>query len=369
MSVAKPLRFNLALIPSLDFVESLWRRLGVSKSQSFFLSWTWIGTWLAAIPAGIAPLLLTVSREEEILSAALLVPRRQRRHGLVGARQLHFNSTGEPDLDCIMIEHNGLAGASASDPDLWQALVRWFAAGEAGGDELLIGGIEKSIAERLSSPLLLRSCRDVPAYRVPLGLSAEQGGFEASLSANARQQLRRAKRRYGAWGDLKLDEANTVERALAYFDALKELHIRSWNRRGRPHAFRYEFFETFHRALIARGVPERSVQVLRISAGGQPIGYLYNFRHAGRICAYQSGFEDEDPAFRPGYVCHALAIETAAAEGAQVYDFLAGSNRLKETFGRENYVLSWCTLQQPKLKFRAEAAMRAVAKTIAGKLR
>jgi CelD/BcsL family acetyltransferase involved in cellulose biosynthesis len=106
--------------------------------------------------------------------------------------------------------------------------------------------------------------------------------------------------------------------------------------------------------------------MLRISAGGRPIGYLYNFRHGASRYAYQSGFDDEDPAFRPGYVCHALAIEAAAAQGARGYDFLAGSNRLKETFGRENYVLSWCTLRQPKLRFRAEEAARAVVKRIAG---
>jgi CelD/BcsL family acetyltransferase involved in cellulose biosynthesis len=309
------------------------------------------------------------SLENETIAAALLVSRRETRYGLLGASQLHFNSTGEPDLDCIMVEHNGFVGAHASVPDLWQALVRWFGHGEAGADELLIGGIEKSAAAGLSSPELLQSCRDVPAYRAPLQQLTAKGGFEAGLSRNARQQLRRAQRRYGAWGELKLDEAKTVERALAYFDALKELHIRSWNRRGKPHAFRYEFFETFHRALITRGVPERSVQCLRITAGGRPIGYLYNFRHAGRTYAYQSGFDDEDPALRPGYVCHALAIETAAAEGAHEYDFLAGSNRLKETFGREKYVLSWCTLRQPKLKFRAEAAARAVAKRIARGLR
>ena len=369
ISTAGKLGFVLQHLPSLDRVEDLWRGFGESGTPSFFVSWTWIGTWLTSIPAAIAPLLLTASRGKETVAAAILVARPETGHGILGTSQLHFNGTGDPDLDCIMIEHNGFAGPHHSDPELWPGFVRWFAGGAASADELVIPGIEKTAVERFASPNLLRSSRDVPAHRAPLALLAQQGGFEASLSANARQQLRRAQRRYGEWGEIALDEAQTVEQALAYFDALKELHIRSWTRRGKSHAFCHPFFETFHRALIARGVPERSVQVLRISAGGRPIGYLYNFRHGARISAYQSGFEDGDPAFRPGYVCHALAIEAAAAEGAQEYDFLAGSNRLKETFGRENYVLSWCTLRQPKLKFRAEAAARAVAKRIVGGLR
>ena len=103
--------------------------------------------------------------------------------------------------------------------------------------------------------------------------------------------------------------ASTPDQALGYFDALKALHISSWTRRRKPHAFRHAFFETFHRALIARGVADGTVRLIRVNAGGSPIGYLYNFRYGGTEYAYQSGFDDSDPDLRPGYVCHALAIK------------------------------------------------------------
>jgi CelD/BcsL family acetyltransferase involved in cellulose biosynthesis len=214
----------------------------------------------------------------------------------------------------------------------------------------------------------LQQRRDIPAFRLTLGKTREQGSVEAALSRNSRQQLRRAMRSYGPCGALSLDVAETPEQAVFYFEHLKALHIDSWTRRGKAHAFRYPFFETFHRALIARGVAEGCVRLICVRAGSEPIGYLYNFRHGGIEYAYQSGFEDSDPEKRPGYVCHALAIENAAVSGVEVYDFLAGANRLKQSFANETYRMSWATLTRPTTSLRAAAALGATARAIKTRL-
>jgi len=195
----------------------------------------------------------------------------------------------------------------------------------------------------------------------------EGSGLEAKLSRNARQQLRRSMRDFRVAGEIGIEEAGSLETALDYFKALEDLHVRSWTRRRKPHAFRFPFFGQFHRALIARGVADRSVQLLRINAGSHAIGYLYNFRHRGRIYAYQSGFEDSDPSMRPGYVCHALAMNLNAQQGAEEYDFLAGDNQLKRTFGPERYVMSWCSLRRRTIKLRAAMAARSMIRRIAAR--
>src|SRR5262249_11908819 len=146
-----------------------------------------------------------------------------------------------------------------------------------------------------SSELILAT-REVPGFYRPLAQCAGAQEVETTLSRNSREKLRRSLREYRTRGELIIEEASTLGSARSYFEALKDLHIRSWTRRGKPHAFRFPFFERFHRALIARGMSEGSVQLLRITAGGRPIGYLYNFRHRGRIYAYQSGFDDSDRA-------------------------------------------------------------------------
>jgi CelD/BcsL family acetyltransferase involved in cellulose biosynthesis len=174
------------------------------------------------------------------------------------------------------------------------------------------------------------------------------------LSRNTRQQLASSFRKCETPGTLKIEEANTAEVALQYFDALKDLHSQSWARRGMPHAFQRPYFEEFHRALIEAGVPSGAVQVLRISADAEVIGYLYNLRYGNKVYAYQSGFADGDPDLRPGYVCHALAIEQCAQKGVTEYDFLCGDNRLKRSFGKTEYAMGWHRFARPSLLLRLE---------------
>ena len=338
----------------------LWSQSAAASPRSFFTSRIWLGTWLELLPESVNVRLLTVTKGSQ-RGLALLVPRESRRHRLLNVRQLHFNSTGDPEFDSIFIEHNGFAGLEANF-DVWRPLEQWFLDGEVDADELVIPGVEAS--EPFAFTAALQQRRDVPAFRVALKTLHSAGGIEGGLSRNSRQQLRRALRAYGPPGSLTLDVASTPEQALSYFDALRALHIASWNRRGKQHAFRYAFFETFHRLLIARGVAEGVVRLIRVSAANKPIGYLYHFRYGGTEYAYQSGFDDSDPALRPGYVCHALAIEAAAQAGMHTYDFLAGANRLKQSFANENYVMSWTTLTQPTVSLRTAAALGRTARAI-----
>jgi CelD/BcsL family acetyltransferase involved in cellulose biosynthesis len=165
-------------------------------------------------------------------------------------------------------------------------------------------------------------------------------------------------RDYGGPSALELVEARSAEEALAWFENMKALHIDSWTRRGRAHAFSRPFFEAFHRNLIRRTFALDRVQMLRVDASGNPIAYLYNFRDGGRTYAYQSGFADKDRRLRPGAVSHALAIEHNFRQGAHMYDFMAGSNRLKSSFATGHRDMHWTTFQLPCIRFGLEHAGR-----------
>ena len=163
-----------------------------------------------------------------------------------------------------------------------------------------------------------------------------------------------------AWNGMngELNAAATTTEALAFFAELKALHCASWERRGKRHAFSGEFFEPFHRLLIERNFAAGGTQLLRVHAGNHTIGYLYNFRLGDRIYAYQSGFADADRREHPGVVTHALAIQHAFQSGARVYDFMAGRNRLKESFSTRSEPMLWQVIQQPRLVFRLEHLTR-----------
>jgi CelD/BcsL family acetyltransferase involved in cellulose biosynthesis len=349
------LTVTASALPPLAELASLWRRLEAQGETSFFVAWPWIGAWLEALPPALALRLLRLERDGICEGAAIATWSHSRRHGLITARGLHLNATGDRNLDCLTIEHNGFVGCRTGHDDVWRAVGEWFTSGGIDADELDLPGVTDDVAlGRFGSDRLEHG------FRVELAqVRAGNGKVGSILSANARQQLSSAMRALATNGPIVLEAAGTVDQALAFFDQLKQFHIQSWTRRGRRHAFASPFFERFHRVLIARGAESRDVELLRLSAGGTPFGYLYNLCWKGHVYAYQSGFDDSNNRLRPGYIAHALAIERHSAAGAADYDFMAGTNRLKQSFSTERYDMHWYTMRRPLLRFRAEQAARA----------
>jgi CelD/BcsL family acetyltransferase involved in cellulose biosynthesis len=199
---------------------------------------------------------------------------------------------------------------------------------------------------------LLREDTPQLSFAVELGaLSASGGDVATILSSNARSQLRRTLRKLEP---VRLEAAASEGEALAFFRTLKELHIAWWERRGLPNAFAHQLFEPFHERLIKRGFAEGAIQLTRVWSGERTLGILYNFHHATRVYAYQSGFAQPEAHERPGVIAHALAIKRAWQEGDEIYDFMAGENQLKRSFGNRTEALSWTVIQKPRLRFRAE---------------
>jgi CelD/BcsL family acetyltransferase involved in cellulose biosynthesis len=341
--------FSVESIDSLDDLEREWRRLERDVSPSFFVSWNWIGTLLEMIPPGDRPRLLRGVSEGRTVVLAVLGEAVVRRHGVISARRWVINATGDPALDCIHLEHNALL----ADPRVgWDGLLKAFVAAK-NVDELSLPGVAAAPApHQVEDRGLLRMESREPSYAVDLSaLSHSRGDVTAILSRNARSQLRRARRRLDP---LVVDAATSEAEALEFFRILKELHVSWWQRRGVAHAFTHEFFERFHERLIERAFADGSIQLLRVRSGDRTIGVLYNFVLAQHVYAYQSGFVQPAAGERPGVVAHALAVERAWQQGARVYDFMAGENRLKLSFANRTDTLSWTVVQKPRLRFRAE---------------
>jgi CelD/BcsL family acetyltransferase involved in cellulose biosynthesis len=369
--LASQVVFRREALPPLAVLESQWRRLEAAVHPSFFTSWYWIGTLLAVVPEASRPSLLRGSIRGQTVALALLGARLvRRRHGLIRSRALYLNETGDPTFDSQTIEHNGLLVAVAHESAARDALIAWFAENGADSDELHISGSLMHVSETvLEAHGLRRREIAVPSYCVELcRLFPSRGELFPVLSANARQQLRRAIRYFERFGPLQLRRAATIAEADKFFAALKELHSASWEKRGRQHAFTGPFFEPFHRLLIQRSLDAGATELLKASAGDRVIGYLYNFRLRGHVYAYQSGFAYDEPAARPGAVTHAMAIRDAYRSGAAIYDFLAGRNGLKESFSTRCEPMLWQVIQQPRLAFRLEDLARSVKHTVDGGL-
>ena len=157
---------------------------------------------------------------------------------------------------------------------------------------LVLSGVADTTLEAASAAGPVTILRSAVAPSVDLaGLRKTGGGFLDGLSANTRYQLRRSDRAYAALGTLAVQRAATAAEAHGWLDELATLHQASWTARGFPGAFARPFFARFHHALIERGMPRGEIDLLRVTAGAQVVGLLYNFRYRGRSLSYQGGFD------------------------------------------------------------------------------
>ena len=388
-------------------LQAEWCELLGRAEHSFFLSWTWIGTWLTSLPAASQPRLLRARAGERTVGLALLGSRQVRRHGIIRSSGLHLNTTGIEAFDDITIEYNALlidkAAHDAVQSAMWTHVVKemsgWdechlpgmthlaaelkTAAGtrlrqrtsttfqvqlQALGSDLAANGepvhaIDQAPAVAPSQPAgaASASAPSSPASSPPSSPpSGDIESYLAVLGQKPRYHIRRSLRQYALLGPLNLEVAQTVDQAHAVMAELQTLHSAYWASKGRPGAFLNPYVVSFHQQLIDAAFARGEVQLLRLSAGDKVISCMYNFVYRGQIYHYQSGinytlFDGQDS---PGLVSHAMAVSFNAAAGHRVYDFMAGDQQYKRSLCTDTGELHWLVLQRTRLQFSLEDLLR-----------
>jgi len=368
-------------------LESLWRDLEVRSVCQFFLSWDWIGCWIAEIGVPVQVVIGRSAGRIVLLGVLVSSVRRGRVPFTFHSAGLHV--TGDPQQDVITIEYNGFLVArdfnpmagSRANATAWaeDAAINFLLRDKPAQDKHPARRIDElhlrnvsSLYEEVLAPATTHECQPIyapalrekvwskPSWRVDLqALRTSDQTYMDSLSANTRQQIRRSMRLYEKQGPLGITRARDVPEALAFLDELKALHQPYWISRGEPGAFAYPFFERFQRRLIETCHPHGAVELIRVTRGDTPIGYLYNLVYRGQVYSYQSGFRFEDDSkLKPGLVSHCLCIQLHEREGARVYDFMAGENRYKSNLGSPGPDMHYVLLQRATPKTRLESGLR-----------
>ncbi|HEX5325829.1 MAG TPA: GNAT family N-acetyltransferase [Acetobacteraceae bacterium] len=357
------IRFHIQTDLSADDLGLLWRDLEARADITFFLSWHWIGAWIAEL--GECPPVLVGEASGALVLLGLLVPRRRQEAGVIRVNGLRLHTTGDRTKDCIAIEYNGFLVDRAWAGHAPREAAAWLLCGAAVGgrrrDELHIVAMTEQQARSITPPdAFVQMPYRKPSWRVDLAAIRESGrDYLDTLSANTRQQVRRSMRLYDADGGLTSERATDVPTALHWLDGLKELHQRQWQARDKPGGFAFPFFERFQRRLISSCIPRGTVELLRVRRGEQAIGYVYNLVLRGHVLAFVTGFLYEaDKRLKPGLVCHALAINRHLYEGAAVYDFLAGETRYKSNLGTPGPDFVYLLLQRRTAATRTERVLR-----------
>ena len=341
-------------------LQAQWTALEASTGCPPFASWHWVSTWLRELPATVQPLLFRASGPDGVVALALLVAApEQGTARLFGRHSWHLQETGDAELDEVTVEYGGLLARPADRIAAFGTLFRLLDQLPPDWRRLRITTSAQGadIAAALPPGMQATSVRARPCFSVDLdAVRAASGGYVEVLGRKARGSLRQTLRAYARLGPLHAETAPDAGTALAWFDTFQELHTRHWQGRGAGGCFARPFFGRFHRALIERATGDGFVRMTRVTAGDTLLGYLYNLGWQGRVYYYNAGMNygilgRHD---RPGIASLYAAVEQAAAEGAHVFDFLAGDQEYKRRLSTDAVTLHSIDVRRAGMRATAE---------------
>lgn len=346
------LDISLQPIAQVPDLAQRWRALEARSTGSFFLGWTWMGSWLAATNA--EPDLLAIQSEGRDLALAFMGHSMRRRpFGQIAT--LWLNQSGDPTADRVFIEYNGLL-AAGDGPDGLEAAALEYLCRRNDWRVLRLGGIGKGAALLNGSRFRrLTLVDEAPAWFIDLrAVRAAPEGYLSLLSANTRSQIRRSAKDYG---DAEMD-IRAASDPLEAADWLTEMQALNSGRHA-DNAWDDPIFLTFIRLLARTGMERGEVELLRISQGSHLLGLLLNFLWRGQALNYQSAFA---PALtqksKPGLMAHMAAAQRYVAMGLDRYSLLAGKDRYKQSLSTGHDILQWWDLERFSPRLEAEHWLR-----------
>lgn len=345
-------------------VARVWAELeDASPYSSFYLSTEWTDAWLRIFGESLQPEILIFEQEHIAVGICLLVRSIEWR-GPFRVKRIYLNTVGGDIADRTLMEFNNLLCRAGWEEKVAAALgsylqgLKW--------DEFAIDGISPGpILDCLKTdgfPHFRPVISSRPRYYVDLErLRQSKASYESSLSSNTREQLRRSLTRYAKIGAVQVEVAPDLSSAERLFEEMCQMHQSRWKKRGETGSFAPGRRLEFHRTLIRQAFAKGSIQLLRVSAGKETIGILYNFVKRGKVYFFQSGFNyTGDKHLKPGLVTHAYAVRHCLEAGFGDYDFLAGDARYKRSLAKDCGQLAWVVFARPSIKLVVIEKLRAV---------
>lgn len=337
-----------------------WLDLEHRAELTVFLSWQWLGHWLSVYKPDA--IVLRVTEGERLIGLGLVVETDERRHGVLKSRCLRLHQTGHKLLDQIWIEYNGFLAERGKEDAVAKACLEHLCRAMPDWDEFILGAIDADEADRYARITgLYKHLRwEAPCFGVDLdGLRRSGGHYLNTLSRNTRHQINRAHRLYSERGEVKLVRPDSVEDALAVFDAIGPRHLKRWGNGPDQSGFANPDFVRFHRELIRAQWPEGGVDLISVMAGDEQIACFYNLLHNQVVYFYLGGMAVEtDNRLKPGLLGHSLCIEDYRHHGFHYYDFMGGDERYKSNLGHFHRNLVQIALQRPRFKLKLEDVAR-----------
>jgi CelD/BcsL family acetyltransferase involved in cellulose biosynthesis len=277
-----------------------------------------------------------------------LAPLLRRRHwyrGGIPFRRLEFLASGEPPEHGIYSNHLTVLAEYGSEEMVTNRLVAAIVRGEFGSwDEVVLPMMSGDspfpalLADAFRSRGLQAELTETA--RAPyIALPATWDDYLGSLSAHGRKKIRQSLKAFDTWasGTTRVERVSKPSDLGKGKEILIQLHQARWASDNQTGVFRSPLYLQFHDAIMLQLLERGSLELLWLSAHGEPVAALYGMEWAGKVYAYQLGRRTDLPDhLRPGTVLFALAIRRAIEAGHQEFDLLADEAPYKLHLARQS---------------------------------
>ena len=301
--------------------------LRASDAPRLFLTWEWMHTWCRHLLEDRRLHIVAVRCGGELAAIAPLAVRPSRLLRLLPFSALEFlgmGSVGSDYLDVVVRrgfedEVQALLASYLSEHKFVLELCRVEAAGaQANGlaRKLRQRNWHVRVATTDTCPLIDLSRHSWESYLNSLG---------STHRYNFRRRLRGLEKQWR----VRFEQVATEEQRVDAMRALIALHQKRWHQRGSPGAFHTAGLVAFHEELSRLALQQGWLRLYVLRLDDRPAAALYGFHYHGTFYFYQSGFDPALGKHSVGLVLMGLAIQSAIADGAKVYDFLRGDEPYK----------------------------------------
>jgi CelD/BcsL family acetyltransferase involved in cellulose biosynthesis len=294
-----------------------------------FLSHEWLYHWWTAYrPVARQSILLVEDTEGALIGIAPLMLARERRYG-VPVRVLRYIGDGSSETDHMSF----LLDRSAANA---VRAVLFGAIGSLPWDVACFNQMPEGAENTAAWLDYARLNGWAPAIeQVPCPRCNLPDGHDALLARmppRFRTSLRSARRRLQEAHQVEFGLHQRAEELPAALETLFRNHASRWQAKGQGGVFvdarKREFYARLSPALLASGM----LRFFYLKLDGEIVAQEYCFEHDGTVMLLQEGFDYRFADRNVGNALRGFVFEHLIAQGAKVYDFLAGVSRHKQNW-------------------------------------
>lgn len=322
-------------IEKMDEQREKWNSLVFAmKRPSIFCTWEWMHSWLKHYGHLYKLLPLVIEDENEIIGILPLATRTMViEDGLLPVRTLTFWGNIELHAD-----HLDIISSPEKAPACLETVISYLKEDYADWDMLHLSHIDNDsyLFNKLND---IANSNDTDFRKVSVApyvdITKEHNGsielFMQSLGRNRRHDVKRREKTLFRENGVTYGPPKCMDDATA-ITKLFSLHKLRADKKGLQTSFAGERLMAFH-SEIAEVFSRKSWTWLRfLYSGHEPIAAIYCFAFAGRIFAYQSGYDPDWETKGVGSILLYKIIREAFEENAIEFDFLRGGEGYKHTW-------------------------------------